>query len=70
MKRKDITMLHAKSVEDVEKLIAEEAERLRELRADLAAGKVKNIGLVRTAKKNVARLLTVRTMLKKKKTVV
>ena len=56
MKIKDIKQ---KSNNDLQKLLSESRERLRQLRFDLAAGKVKNIREIRMIKKDIARILTV-----------
>ncbi|MFQ5753499.1 MAG: 50S ribosomal protein L29 [bacterium] len=58
MKRKDIQELKTKPLPELEKLLRENRERLRQLKVNLAAGKVKNIGELRELKKNVARILT------------
>jgi large subunit ribosomal protein L29 len=53
-----ITELRQKSLSELQKLLIESRERLRELRFDLAAGKVKNIREIRKVKRNIARILT------------
>lgn len=44
--------------EELKKSLGEKRERLRQLRFDLAAGKVKNIREIRAIKKDIARILT------------
>ena len=50
--------LKTKSRAESQKLLAENRERLRQLRFDLAAGKVKNIHTIRELKRDTARILT------------
>jgi ribosomal protein L29 len=59
MKRNEIKELPAKSNDELAILIKDAREKSRALRFDLAAGKVKNIGALRTVRKDIARLLTV-----------
>ena len=58
MKRKDIQELKSRPKAELERLLKDERERLRNVRFDLAAGKLKDIGEMRRAKKTVARILT------------
>ena len=58
MKYKDIQELKAKPAAELQKLLKENRERLRVLRFDLAAGKVKNVNELHTVKKTIARVLT------------
>jgi len=58
MKKKEIEDLKNKPAVELQKLAAEARERLRVLKFDLAAGKVKNIKDLRIVRKNIARLLT------------
>jgi len=53
-----VTELRQKSKSELEKILADNRERLRQLRFDLAAGKVKNVREIRLFKKDIARLLT------------
>lgn len=55
----NIGEINKKSSSDLQKLLAERREKLRQLRFDLAAGKVKNIREIREVKKDIARILTV-----------
>jgi len=48
-----------KSNSELQKMLRESRERLRQLRFDLAAGKVKNIREIRQVKKEIARILTI-----------
>jgi len=50
--------LRQKSKEELEKLLKEKRERLRVLRFDLVAGKLKNVREIREIKKDIARILT------------
>jgi ribosomal protein L29 len=43
---------------ELEKLLEDNRERLRQLRFDLAAGKVKNVREIRKTKKEIAQILT------------
>lgn len=43
---------------ELEKILREDREKLRQLRFDLVLGKVKNIREVRRIKKDIARILT------------
>lgn len=58
MKRKEIQELKTKPDAELARLIEETNEKLRVLRFDLAAGKVKDISKIREAKKLVARAMT------------
>lgn len=51
--------LRQKSKIELEKLLAEHRERLRQLRFDLVSGKVKNVREIRKIKKEIARILTI-----------
>ena len=50
--------LRQKSKPELQKLLQDLRERLRQLRFDLAAGKVKNVREIRQIKKDIARILT------------
>jgi ribosomal protein L29 len=58
MKKKDIQELKNQTPENLSRLIHEESVKLRGLRFDLAAGKVKDITAIREAKKKIARMKT------------
>lgn len=58
MKRKEIQELKNKGAGELERLIRESNERLRALRFDLAAGKVKNVSELHELRKKVARMKT------------
>lgn len=58
MKIKDIQELKHRPVGELTHLIKEANERLRTLRFDLAAGKVKDITEINELKKKVARMKT------------
>ncbi len=53
-----IQELKQKSKAEFPKLIQESRERLRQLRFDISAGKVKNVREIRQIKKDIARMLT------------
>ena len=58
MKKKEIQELKTKPVPELKKLLKEWRERLRVLKFDLAAGKVKNVEELRKLRKDIARALT------------
>ncbi|MBI2625317.1 MAG: 50S ribosomal protein L29 [Candidatus Nealsonbacteria bacterium] len=51
--------LRQKQENELKALLKESRERLRQLRFDLAAGKVKNVREIREIKKNIAKILTI-----------
>ena len=55
MKFKELMQI---SKEDLSKRAKENREKLRQLRFDLAAGKVKNVREIRHIKKDIARIMT------------
>lgn len=58
MKHKEVQELKNRPAQELEKLLRDGRERLRSLKFNLAAGKVKNVGEVTELKKNIARMLT------------
>jgi len=54
-----INELRQKSKEELEKSLQDSREKLRQLRFDLSAGKVKNVREIRRIKKEIARILTI-----------
>ncbi len=50
--------LKQKSKTELQRFLQDSRERLRQLRFDLAAGKVKNVREIRKLKKDIARILT------------
>jgi large subunit ribosomal protein L29 len=50
--------LRQKNTEDLKKMLADDKEKLRQLRFDLAAGKVKNVKEVQKTRKEIARIMT------------
>lgn len=58
MKKREIQDLKTKPLPELLKFVKEGKERLRILRFDLAAGKVKDVGELRELRKDVARALT------------
>jgi ribosomal protein L29 len=67
MKKKDVQEITNKSIAELQKDLAGYREKLRVLKFDLAAGKVKNIREIRAVKKSIAQILTI-TKLKNLKT--
>jgi ribosomal protein L29 len=59
MKKKNFQEIKNKSAAELQKDLIGFEERLRALKFDLAAGKVKNIREIRTVKKNIAQTLTI-----------
>ncbi len=58
MKLKEVQELKSKPPAEQEKMLKEQREKLRTLRFDLVAGKVKNVSELRHVRKTIARLLT------------
>jgi len=58
MKKKDIQELKNRSHAELANLEKESKDRLRTLRFDLAAGKVKNVAELHDLKKKIARIKT------------
>ncbi len=58
MKKREVEQLKTKQVAELAKLIREAEERLRKLKFDLAAGKVKNVAELRATRKAIARMHT------------
>lgn len=54
----NLVELQQKSKAELGKLLKDNRERLRTLRFDLSAGKVKNVREVRKIKKEISRILT------------
>lgn len=54
-----IAELRQKSKNELEQLLRENREKARNLRFDLAGGKVKNVREIRRIKKDIARILTI-----------
>jgi len=50
--------LKGKSEKELNRMLAEDREKLRKLKFDLSSGKVKNVREIRKVKKNIARILT------------
>ena len=59
MKKKNFQEIKDKPAVELQKDLTEYRERLRVLKFDLAAGKVKNIREIRTVKKSIAQILTI-----------
>jgi ribosomal protein L29 len=58
MKKNEIKELKNKSAGELESIVRESNEKLRALRFDLAAGKVKNVNELHHTKKKIARAKT------------
>lgn len=58
MKSNEIKELKNKPVSELEKMLEGDEEKLRNLKFDLVAGKVKNVTELRNLKKQIARLKT------------
>lgn len=59
MKKKDkLKDFQKMSKQELKNLLPHKKERLRELRFDLVAGKMKNVREIREIKKDIARILT------------
>lgn len=56
--------LRQKPENELRKLLQDSRERLRQLKFDLASGKVKNVREIRQIKKDIARILTIISCLK------
>ena len=54
-----IIEIRQKSKNELQKLLQDNQEKLRQLRFDLSAGKVKNVREIRQIKKDIARILTI-----------
>lgn len=54
-----ITEIKKKSKSELRKLLNESKDKLRVLRFDLSAGKVKNVREIRKVRKRIARILTI-----------
>ena len=61
MKKQDFLQLKSKSHAEMQKELRESQTKLRDLKFDLAAGKVKNVSEIKKLKKVVARLSTLIT---------
>ena len=59
MKKKNFQETKDRPAAELRKDVAEYQERLRVLKFDLAAGKVKNIREIRAVKKSIAQILTI-----------
>jgi len=62
-----VNELKQKSKEELQKTLEDDREKLRQLRFDLSAGKVKNVREIRNIKKEIARILTLLGPLSSKK---
>ena len=54
-----VNELRKKTKMEIQKILQDDREKLRQLRFDLASGKVKNVREIRKIKKDIARILTV-----------
>ncbi|TSC74785.1 MAG: hypothetical protein G01um101430_779 [Parcubacteria group bacterium Gr01-1014_30] len=53
-----ISELRQKTKAELQKLLSDNREKLRQLRFDLASGKIKNVREIRKTKKEIAQILT------------
>ncbi len=53
-----LSELKQKSLKELQKLLQNNQDKLRQLRFDLASGKVKNVREIRQIKKDIARIFT------------
>ena len=58
MKQREIQEVKNMNVAELEKRLRDGREKLRSMKFDLAAGKVKNVGLLRALRKDIARYST------------
>ncbi len=58
--------LRQKSEEELKEILEQDREKLRQLRFDLASGKVKNVREIRSKRRDIARILTILTQLRNK----
>jgi ribosomal protein L29 len=61
----EISELKNKEGKELQKLLEEKKEHLRQLRFDLVSGKVKNISDLRNTRKDIARISTMISTIKK-----
>lgn len=54
-----ISEIKQKSKKELQKLLHDKREKLRQLRFDLFSGKVKNVREIRYLKKDISRILTI-----------
>lgn len=59
MKKNNLQELRNKPLAELEKFIKDGREKVRSMKFDLAAGKVKNVKELKKIKKEVARILTI-----------
>ncbi len=55
-----IIELRQKSPKELQRILEENMEKLRQLRFDLISGKVKNVREIRMLRKDIARILTIK----------
>jgi large subunit ribosomal protein L29 len=51
--------LRTKKIEELKKILNEKREKIKNLKFDLAQGKLKNVREIREIKKDIARILTI-----------
>lgn len=54
-----ISEIRRKSEQELQKTLGDLKEKLRELKFNLASGKVKNVRNIRRTRKNIAKILTI-----------
>ncbi|MBI3589150.1 MAG: 50S ribosomal protein L29 [Candidatus Liptonbacteria bacterium] len=68
MKNKEIQELKIKTLPELESLLKENQNRFKDLKFNLAAGKVKNVTRLRHVRRDIARILTFINQSQTKKT--
>jgi large subunit ribosomal protein L29 len=58
MKKNEFKQLKNLTVNELQKMLLEKREKLRNLRFDLNAGKIKNFSEIKKTKKDIAQILT------------
>lgn len=58
MANRELEQLRKRTKEELQKILQDNREKLRQLRFDLAAGKVKNVREIRKVRKEIAQILT------------
>lgn len=58
MTNRKLDELRQKTIQEKQNILRDDREKLKQLRFDLAAGKVKNVREIRRVKKEIAQILT------------
>jgi len=67
MKKNELQQLKNLTIKELEAILLEKKEKLRQLRFNLNAGKIKNFSEIRKTKKDIAQILTLINQKKKNK---